>query len=93
MWLMLEVPLRAMGSSLLKSSALLDTVAGMGVSMQEEGLLMASQHSAFFFGNLGYHDIEHMEAGVEGRDILLIDDDEALSELDTIINSPEGDQP
>ena len=46
------------------------TVAGMGVSMQEEGLLMASQHAAFFFGNLGYHDIEHMEAGVEGRDIL-----------------------
>ncbi len=46
------------------------TIAGMGVSMQEEGLLMASQHSAFFFGNLGYHDIEHMEAGVEGREIL-----------------------
>ena len=46
------------------------TIAGMGVSMQEEGLLMASQHSAFFYGNLGYHDIEHMEAGVEGREIL-----------------------
>ncbi len=49
------------------------TIAGMGVSMQEEGLLMASQHSAFFFGNLGYHDIEHMEAGVEGREILAND--------------------
>jgi ribulose-5-phosphate 4-epimerase/fuculose-1-phosphate aldolase len=49
------------------------TIAGMGVSMQEEGLLMASQHSAFFYGNLGYHDIEHMEAGVEGRDILAND--------------------
>jgi len=49
------------------------TVAGMGVSMQEEGLVMASQHSAFFFDNLGYHDIEHMEAGVEGRDILAND--------------------
>jgi hypothetical protein len=30
MWLMLEAPLRAAGSSLLKNSALLDTVAGMG---------------------------------------------------------------
>ena len=49
------------------------TIAGMGVSMQEEGLLMASQHSAFFYDNLGYHDIEHMEAGVEGRDILAND--------------------
>jgi len=49
------------------------TVAGMAVSMQEEGLLMASQHAAIFFGNLGYHDIEHMEAGVEGRDILAND--------------------
>jgi ribulose-5-phosphate 4-epimerase/fuculose-1-phosphate aldolase len=49
------------------------TIAGMGVSMQEEGLLMASQHSAFFHGNLGYHDIEHMEAGIEGRDILAND--------------------
>ncbi|MSP48751.1 MAG: class II aldolase/adducin family protein [Alphaproteobacteria bacterium] len=49
------------------------TVAGMGVSMQEEGLLMASQHAAFFFGNLGYHDIEHMESGIEGRDILAND--------------------
>ncbi|MBI1775089.1 MAG: class II aldolase/adducin family protein [Proteobacteria bacterium] len=45
-------------------------VAGMGVSMQEDGLLMASQHAAFFHGNLAYHDIEHMEAGVDGRGIL-----------------------
>jgi len=49
------------------------TIAGMGVSMQEEGLLMASQHSALFYENLGYHDIEHMEAGIEGRDILAND--------------------
>jgi len=49
------------------------TVAGMGVSMQEGGLLMASQHAAIFFENLGYHDIEHMEAGVEGREILARD--------------------
>jgi hypothetical protein len=32
MWVMLETPLRAMNSSLLKSSALLDTVGGMGDS-------------------------------------------------------------
>jgi ribulose-5-phosphate 4-epimerase/fuculose-1-phosphate aldolase len=49
------------------------TVAGMGVSMQEDGLLMASQHAAFFHDNLAYHDIEHMEAGVDGRDILAAD--------------------
>src|SRR5258708_2693469 len=49
------------------------TVSGMGVSMQEDGLLMASQHAAFFHGNLAYHDIEHMEAGIDGRDILAAD--------------------
>ena len=49
------------------------TIAGMGVSMQEDGLLIASQHAAFFHGNLAYHDIEHMEAGVDGRDILAND--------------------
>jgi ribulose-5-phosphate 4-epimerase/fuculose-1-phosphate aldolase len=49
------------------------TVAGMGVSMQEDGLLMASQHAANFFGNLAYHDIEHMEAGIDGRQILARD--------------------
>jgi ribulose-5-phosphate 4-epimerase/fuculose-1-phosphate aldolase len=43
------------------------TVAGMGVSMQPCGLLSASQHSCFFHGNLGYHSIEHMEDGVDGR--------------------------
>jgi ribulose-5-phosphate 4-epimerase/fuculose-1-phosphate aldolase len=49
------------------------TVAGMAVSMQEHGLLSASQHACFFHGNLGYHDIEHMEAGVDGRAILARD--------------------
>jgi ribulose-5-phosphate 4-epimerase/fuculose-1-phosphate aldolase len=49
------------------------TVAGMGVSMQEDGLLMASQHAAFFHNNLAYHDIEHMEAGLDGRAILARD--------------------
>jgi ribulose-5-phosphate 4-epimerase/fuculose-1-phosphate aldolase len=43
------------------------TVAGMAVSMQAQGLLPASQHACFFHGNLGYHAIEHMEDGVDGR--------------------------
>jgi ribulose-5-phosphate 4-epimerase/fuculose-1-phosphate aldolase len=43
------------------------TVAGMAVSMQEQGLLSASQHACFFHGNIGYHDIEHMEDGVGAR--------------------------
>ncbi len=49
------------------------TVAGMAVSMQKNGLLMASQHAACFYGHVGYHDIKHMEAGVEGREILAND--------------------
>jgi len=49
------------------------TVAGMAVSMQAHGLLSASQHACFFHGNLGYHDIEHMEAGVDGRAVLARD--------------------
>ncbi len=46
------------------------TVPGIAVSMQEQGLLFASQHSCFFYGHLAYHDIEHMEEGVDGRDAL-----------------------
>jgi ribulose-5-phosphate 4-epimerase/fuculose-1-phosphate aldolase len=49
------------------------TVAGMGVSMQPQGLLSASQHACFFHGNLGYHAIEHMEDGVDGRAVLASD--------------------
>jgi ribulose-5-phosphate 4-epimerase/fuculose-1-phosphate aldolase len=49
------------------------TVAGMAVSMQAQGLLSASQHACFFHGNLGYHAIEHMEAGVDGRAVLAAD--------------------
>jgi ribulose-5-phosphate 4-epimerase/fuculose-1-phosphate aldolase len=49
------------------------TVAGMAVSMQTQGLLSASQHACFFHGNIGYHDIEHMEAGVDGRAVLARD--------------------
>jgi len=49
------------------------TVAGMAVSMQAQGLLSASQHACFFHNNLGYHAIEHMEAGVDGRSALASD--------------------
>jgi len=49
------------------------TVAGMAVSMQAHGLLDASQHACFFHGNLGYHDIQHMEAGMDGRTALAQD--------------------
>ena len=49
------------------------TIAGIGVSMQPRGLLSASQHSCFFHGNIGYHAIEHMEDGVDGRDQLASD--------------------
>ena len=43
------------------------TVPGMAVSMQPQGLLFASQHACFFHGHLGYHSIEHMQDGVDGR--------------------------
>lgn len=46
------------------------TVAGMAVSMQTHGLLPASQHACFFTGNLAYHDIEHMEEGLDMRAVL-----------------------
>ena len=49
------------------------TVAGIGVSMQAQGLLLLSQHACFFDGNLAYHDIEHMEEGVDGRTALAND--------------------
>ncbi|MCW3475028.1 class II aldolase/adducin family protein [Limobrevibacterium gyesilva] len=49
------------------------SVAGIAVSMQAQGLLPASQHACFFHGNIGYHDIEHMEHGVEGRAALARD--------------------
>ncbi|WP_158747718.1 class II aldolase/adducin family protein, partial [Acidisphaera sp. L21] len=49
------------------------TAAGMAVSMQIQGLISASQHACFFHNNLGYHSIEHMEAGVEGRNALAND--------------------
>lgn len=49
------------------------TVAGMAVSMQAHGLLMASQHACFFHDQVGYHAIEHMEEGVDGRAALARD--------------------
>ena len=49
------------------------TIPGMAVSMQPQGLLSASQHACFFHGHLGYHAIEHMEAGVDGRTVLAND--------------------
>ncbi|KAA2213585.1 class II aldolase/adducin family protein [Teichococcus oryzae] len=49
------------------------TVAGMAVSMQSHGLLQASQHACFFHDILAYHDIEHMESGVDGRAFLARD--------------------
>jgi ribulose-5-phosphate 4-epimerase/fuculose-1-phosphate aldolase len=49
------------------------TVAGMAVSMQEHGLLPASQHALSFTGSIAYHDIEHMEAGIDGRQKLAAD--------------------
>ncbi len=49
------------------------TIPGMAVSMQTEGLLFLSQHACFFHGHLGYHSIEHMEDGVDGRDALAAD--------------------
>ena len=50
-----------------------DDAAGMAVSMQAHGLLMASQHACFFHDQLGYHAIEHMEEGVDGRAALARD--------------------
>jgi ribulose-5-phosphate 4-epimerase/fuculose-1-phosphate aldolase len=49
------------------------TVAGMAISMQTQGLIFASQHACFFDGNIGYHSIEHMKDGVDGRDQLAAD--------------------
>jgi len=49
------------------------TVAGMAVSMQSQGLLQASQHACFFHDILAYHNIEHMESGVDGRAFLARD--------------------
>lgn len=49
------------------------TVAGMGVSMQAQGLLPASQHACFFTGNIGYHDIDAMADGLDGRAVLARD--------------------
>jgi len=46
------------------------TVGGMAVSMQAQGLLPMSQHACFFTGNIGYHDIDAMEQGLDGRAIL-----------------------
>lgn len=34
------------------------TAAGIGVSAQEDGLLMASQHAMLFYGHLSYHEYE-----------------------------------
>lgn len=49
------------------------TVAGIAVSMQEQGLLPASQHACFFHKNLAYHDVENMADGVDMRDALVAD--------------------
>jgi ribulose-5-phosphate 4-epimerase/fuculose-1-phosphate aldolase len=49
------------------------TTAGLGVAMQAQGLLPASQHACFFTGNLGYHDIDAMEQGLDGRAVLARD--------------------
>jgi ribulose-5-phosphate 4-epimerase/fuculose-1-phosphate aldolase len=49
------------------------TVAGMAVSMQAQGLLPASQHACFFTGNIGYHDIDAMADGLDGRAVLARD--------------------
>ncbi len=49
------------------------TTAGMGVSMQAQGLLPASQHACFFTGNIGYHDIDAMAEEIGGRAALARD--------------------
>jgi ribulose-5-phosphate 4-epimerase/fuculose-1-phosphate aldolase len=49
------------------------SVAGIAVSMQAHGLLPASQHACFFTGNIGYHDIDAMEQGLDGRAVLARD--------------------
>jgi ribulose-5-phosphate 4-epimerase/fuculose-1-phosphate aldolase len=49
------------------------TIAGMAVSMQAQGLLPASQHACFFTGNIGYHDIDAMSEGLDGRAVLARD--------------------
>ena len=49
------------------------TVAGMAVSMQAQGLVPASQHACFFTGNIGYHDIDAMSEGLDGRAVLARD--------------------
>lgn len=48
-------------------------VSGMAVSMQKAGLRMLSQHAANFFGNLAYHDIDHMIEEEGGRAVLAAD--------------------
>ena len=49
------------------------TPAGIAVSMQKHGLLMASQNACLFHGNLAYHDIHHLRAGLAGQDALVAD--------------------
>jgi ribulose-5-phosphate 4-epimerase/fuculose-1-phosphate aldolase len=49
------------------------TVAGIAISMQEDGLIPASQHACLFHDQLAYHDIEHMEYGADGREALARD--------------------
>lgn len=49
------------------------TAAGIAVSMQAHGLLFASQNACLFHGNLAYHDVHHLRAGLEGRAALVRD--------------------
>lgn len=49
------------------------TRAGMGVSTMDCGLLPMTQHSMFFYKNLGYHDYEGVATNLDERDRLVRD--------------------
>jgi ribulose-5-phosphate 4-epimerase/fuculose-1-phosphate aldolase len=49
------------------------TPAGIAVSMQAHGLLFASQNACLFHGNIAYHDIHHLRAGLAGQEALVRD--------------------
>jgi len=49
------------------------TRAGMGVSTMECGLLPMTQHSMFFYKNIGYHDYEGVATNLDERERLVRD--------------------
>lgn len=49
------------------------TRAGSGVSAQDHGLLPISQHAAFLYGRIGYHEFEGVAVDLEERKRLVAD--------------------